>query len=418
MADTVIHIDNLGKRYEIGPSRQPYRTLRESIAGAVMGPIRRLRCADRGKCRTAQNIWALRDVSFEVREGEVLGVIGRNGAGKTTLLKILSRITMPTEGCVRLSGRVGSLLEVGTGFHPELTGAENVYLSGAILGMSRSEIRRKFDEIVGFADVETFLQTPVKHYSSGMYMRLAFAVAAHLEPEILLVDEVLAVGDEVFQRKCLGKMGDVARAGRTVLFVSHNLAAVRSLCTRAVLLRDGRVEADGNCENVLQRYLADVDATFGEVRFEPEEKKARLCRVALLDGAGRASSRIGMEEPFVIEIDYELAAPLRGGHVACYLRDRYGTWVLATTDADADRAMLGERPAGRYRASWNMPAGILNTGTYHLSAAIGIHNVELFDWKDAFSFELEPTVLQSAVSAGASIHPLLQIRIPWKTEAN
>jgi lipopolysaccharide transport system ATP-binding protein len=417
VADTVIHIDHLGKQYEIGSTRKPYRTLRESIADAVLGPMRRLRREDNRPRRTAQVVWALREVSLEVREGEVLGVIGRNGAGKTTLLKILSRITMPTEGCVRLSGRVGSLLEVGTGFHPELTGAENVYLSGAILGMSRREIRRKFDEIVSFADVETFLQTPVKYYSSGMYMRLAFAVAAHLEPEILLVDEVLAVGDEVFQRKCLGKMGEVARTGRTVLFVSHNLAAVRSLCPRAVLLRSGRVEADGNCEDILQRYLADMDATCGEVHFEPEEKKARLCRVALLDRDGRASSRICMEEPFGIEIDYELEAPLRGAHVACYLRDRYGAWILATTDADADKAMLGARPVGRYRASWNMPAGILNAGKYHLSAAIGIHNVELFDWKDAFSFDLEPTVLQSAVSANASIHPVLQIRIPWKTEA-
>src|SRR5256884_3462490 len=247
MSDVAIGVAGLGKQYQIGGDRKPpYKTIRESITDMVLDPLRRLRAGlSADAVNGEQALWALKDVSFEVNRGEVVGIIGRNGAGKSTLLKILSRITEPTEGQAEIVGRVGSLLEVGTGFHPELTGRENVYLNGAILGMKRSEIDRRFDEIVAFSEIERFLETPVKHYSSGMYARLAFAVAAHLEPEILLVDEGLAVGDAAFQKKCLGKMGDVAKAGRTVLFVSHNMAAVRSLCSRAFLLSDGRILSSG-----------------------------------------------------------------------------------------------------------------------------------------------------------------------------
>jgi len=249
-----VRVEGLGKEYRLGAQRERYSTLRDRVNKLASAPFRALR--GRGE-RSEQNppFWALKDVSFEVRPGEVVGIIGRNGAGKSTLLKILSRITEPTEGEVDINGRVGSLLEVGTGFHPELTGRENVYLNGAILGMRRAEIARKFDEIVAFAEVEKFIDTPVKHYSSGMYMRLAFAVAAHLEPEILIIDEVLAVGDAEFQEKCLGKMGDAARDGRTVLFVSHSMGAVRSLCTRGVLLDAGWVQQVGPVENVVADYL-------------------------------------------------------------------------------------------------------------------------------------------------------------------
>ncbi len=247
MSALAIRTIGLSKRFRIG-ERVRYKSLREGIQNAVAAPFRRSH-------RAEETIWALRDVTFDVAPGEVVGVIGRNGAGKSTLLKILSRITEPTEGRVELRGRVGSLLEVGTGFHLELTGRENIFLNGAILGMKRAEIARRFDEIVAFAEVETFLDTPVKHYSTGMYLRLAFAVAAHLEPEILLVDEVLAVGDAAFQKKCLGKMGDVASGGRTVLFVSHNMAAVRNLCPRAVLLCQGVVHSFGPTDEVLRQYL-------------------------------------------------------------------------------------------------------------------------------------------------------------------
>src|SRR5579859_1574695 len=244
----IIRVANLGKRYRIG-HRESYRTLRESLVAGVAAPFRRVASAVRGNRDAAPNgdgqVWALRDLSFEVKPGEVLGVIGRNGAGKSTLLKVLSRITEPTTGRVELYGRVGSLLEVGTGFHPELTGRENIFLSGAIMGMRRIEIARKFDQIVAFAEIEQFVDTPVKRYSSGMYVRLAFAVAAHLDPEILLVDEVLAVGDVSFQKKCLGKMSDVAREGRTVIFVSHNMAAIESLCSDCLMLRGGHLVARG-----------------------------------------------------------------------------------------------------------------------------------------------------------------------------
>lgn len=261
MAEVAIRVENLSKQYRIG-RRERYWTLRDTLTDAMYAPFRRIRSAFQPSSLPASQppngddtIWALRTVSFDVKHGEVLGIIGRNGAGKSTLLKVLSRITEPTEGVAEIQGRVGSLLEVGTGFHPELTGRENIYLNGAILGMRRAEIQRKFDEIVAFAEVEKFIDTPIKHYSSGMYLRLAFAVAAHLEPDILLVDEVLAVGDAAFQKKCLGKMGDVAKEGRTVLFVSHNMAAVLSLCSRVALLDWGRLVQQGSPQEVVRHYL-------------------------------------------------------------------------------------------------------------------------------------------------------------------
>jgi lipopolysaccharide transport system ATP-binding protein len=261
MSNIAIRVENLGKQYRIGGPRGRfrYKSLRESLTEAVQAPFRRavnlLRGEAFGGAEMNETIWALKNVSFKVKRGEVVGIIGRNGAGKTTLLKILSRITEPTEGYAEIHGRVGSLLEVGTGFHPELTGRDNVYLSGAILGMKRAEIERKFDEIVAFAEVEKFVDTPVKHYSSGMYLRLAFSVAAHLEPEILLIDEVLAVGDAAFQKKCLGKMGDVAKEGRTVLFVSHNMGAVASLCKLGIVIEGGRIKEIGQVNDAIATYM-------------------------------------------------------------------------------------------------------------------------------------------------------------------
>lgn len=298
MNDIAIRVENLSKRYRIG-QRERYLTLRDVLTRSFTAPFRLFRRDDQSPVPNSQSksnyIWALKDVSFEVKRGEVVGIIGRNGAGKTTLLKILSRITEPTEGYAEVRGRVGSLLEVGTGFHPELTGRENIYLSGAILGMKKREIDRKFDEIVAFAEVEKFLDTPVKHYSSGMYVRLAFAVAAHLEPEILLVDEVLAVGDAAFQKKCLGKMGDVAREGRTVLFVSHNMAAVEHLCSRAILLCNGRVRKLGNVSDVVEFYLSEI----GRPRSASDSVLARsldgsleLLSIQLVDEEGHRLSAV------------------------------------------------------------------------------------------------------------------------------
>jgi lipopolysaccharide transport system ATP-binding protein len=307
--DVVIRTDGLGKKYVIGhmAERERYVALRDVLARGARSAWRTTLDLARGRAilagDTVEEFWALRDVSFEVRRGEVLGIIGRNGAGKTTLLKILSRITEPSEGRVTIRGRVASLLEVGTGFHPELTGRENIYLNGAILGMTRAEIRRKFDEIVAFAEVEKFLDTPVKRYSSGMYVRLAFAVAAHLEPEILIVDEVLAVGDAEFQKRCLGKMSEVASGGRTVLFVSHNMASVRSLCQSAILLESGRVAQVGPVEQTIQSYGIPA-AGIAEVRFQTRPDKPSISQVSLDKEALRAGH-------FSVRIEFTSPYPLR-----------------------------------------------------------------------------------------------------------
>jgi lipopolysaccharide transport system ATP-binding protein len=317
MNDISIRADKLGKQYTIGGPQEPYRTLRDTLAGAATAPIRSVRSvfwpSETRASGRSRDFWALKDVSFEIRRGQVVGIIGRNGAGKSTLLKILSRITEPTEGRAELRGRIGTLLEVGTGFHPELTGRENIFLNGTILGMKRAEIARTFDEIVAFAEVERFIDTPVKHYSSGMYLRLAFAVAAHLDPEILIVDEVLAVGDAQFQKKSLGKMEDVARQGRTVLFVSHNMAAIRTLCTDAILLRSGRVEMIGASDPVIAHYLAastdDLSTSVELPASGPDAPgSASWLRFSTLEGKPQSEFRIG--EPWRAVLEFELRRPV------------------------------------------------------------------------------------------------------------
>jgi lipopolysaccharide transport system ATP-binding protein len=311
VSDIAIHVENLSKQYRIGGPQASYKTIRESLVEAVRAPFRRLSSVVRGQSSTVSNetIWALKDVSFEVERGEVVGIIGRNGAGKTTLLKVLSRITEPTEGYAEIHGRVGSLLEVGTGFHPELTGRENIYLNGAILGMKRAEIDRKFGEIVAFAEIEKFIDTPVKHYSSGMYVRLAFAVAAHLEPEILLVDEVLAVGDAAFQKKCLGKMGDVAREGRTVLFVSHDMGAIQNLCPRAFLLESGSIFMDGEANGVIRHYLHSIESSLDRRRSLSDIPRSdghgtslRFTDCKILNDNGTETRTLQMGEPISVLI--------------------------------------------------------------------------------------------------------------------
>lgn len=311
--DVAIRVENLGKRYRIG-RREPYKTLRDSLAGAVRAPFRRLSGGSNGDGGRGELIWALRDVSFEVRRGEVVGVIGRNGAGKSTLLKILSRITAPTEGSAVINGRVGSLLEVGTGFHPELTGRENIYLSGAILGMRKREINEKFDEIVKFAEVEKFIDTPLKRYSSGMQVRLAFAVAAHLEPEILLVDEVLAVGDAAFQKKCLGKMGDISKEGRTVLFVSHNMGAIEQLCDKCILLENGVIKQIGTTSTVISIYLRDLHSHLKSsfLAFPNGDKNGSLIEAEILNSNKKHTDSVLFGEPFYIRMKFVHKSRLPG----------------------------------------------------------------------------------------------------------
>jgi lipopolysaccharide transport system ATP-binding protein len=370
MSDVAIRVENLSKLYRIGGPQARYQTLRDTVMDLASAPLQRLRRLVQ-PASTENTIWALKDVSLEVKRGEVLGIIGRNGAGKTTLLKILSRITEPTKGQAEIYGRVGSLLEVGTGFHPELTGRENIYLSGAILGMKRAEIDEKFDEIVQFAEIDKFLDTPVKRYSSGMYVRLAFAVAAHLEPEILLVDEVLAVGDIAFQRKCLGKMGDVAGEGRTVLFVSHNMAATQSLCSRAILLDKGLVAAEGGAGSVVADYLKSSERI----------TDLRTADLSAIDRAGGLST--------VFQAGWMNGSPIAGIHsvdplsplhfelVIALPRSMGRCWMGIYLENDTGVRLLGVNTRwrmgpvslkeGSYRASCHIPRIMLVPGSYHLT---------------------------------------------------
>lgn len=315
MSDIVIDVNNIGKRYNIG-GFEPYYSLRDSLSRSFSAPFRYLSRIGKGKTAEEQQraddeiFWALRDVSFQVKRGEVLGIIGRNGAGKSTLLKILSRITSPTEGQIAIAGRVGSLLEVGTGFHPELSGRDNIYLNGAILGMKKREIKDKFDEIVDFSGIGKFIDTPVKRYSSGMYVRLAFGVAAHLDPEILLVDEVLAVGDVEFQKKCLGKMGDVVRGGRTVLFISHNMGAIRTLCNRVLVLDKGEVAIDGSADAAIKEYIGlsilhrDGERIWNDLGAAPGNDLVRMTALRSRKESGEVCAEFDLRDPVFIEVEY------------------------------------------------------------------------------------------------------------------
>ncbi len=369
--DAIVSIENVSKRYRIGGLHPGYVTFREAVGRALAAPFRRLRGDEAGR----QTLWALRDVSLQVREGELLGVIGHNGAGKSTLLKILSRVTRPTTGGVELRGRVGSLLEVGTGFHPDLTGRENIFLNGAILGMRRAEIARKFDEIVAFSELEKFIETQVKFYSSGMYVRLAFSVAAHLEPEILIMDEVLAVGDMAFQQKCLDKMHEIRKQRRTIFFVSHNLPAVTRLCKRAVLLEQGRLVADGQPQEVVNRYLstsrgAGAERAWGDDA--PGNSIARLRRVRVAGHDGETAAALDVRRPSSIEVTYDV---LEEGHALVPVVELYnddGTEVFSTHDT-GEQWRRRARPRGRYASAVRVPGNLLAEGTLIAHVSIMSH---------------------------------------------
>ena len=377
MGELAVRIGGLGKRYRLEAGRPRYRTLRDSLCAAALVPFRSLRSALHRGARDAaddDSFWALKDISFEVGRGEVIGIIGRNGAGKSTLLKVLSRITDPTEGEVDLWGRAGSLLEVGTGFHPELSGGENIFLNGAILGMGRRDIARKFDEIVAFAEVEKFIDTPVKHYSSGMYLRLAFAVAAHLEPEILIVDEVLAVGDAGFQKKCLGKMSAVAGEGRTVLFVSHDMTNVSVLCGSVLLLEGGRVKMRGAPAEVIPAYMSQGASGRPSASWPFEEAPgdhvARL--VAVAAGARGVDERDSFPLQGSILLTMEFIVCSGGARLnpVFVVKNAFGTTVFSTANYEDPAWASRTNEPGRYRSSCVVPAHILNDGIYRVDALL------------------------------------------------
>jgi lipopolysaccharide transport system ATP-binding protein len=422
MSDLAVVVEGLGKRYRIGHQRDPYPRLSEALSGLLRAPLDRIRG---GRKDTTDWFWALRDVSFELRHGDIVGVIGRNGAGKSTLLKILSRITAPTTGRAQLYGRVGSLLEVGTGFHPELTGRENIQMSAAVLGMRRREIDRKFDEIVDFAGIGPFLDTPVKRYSSGMQVRLGFAVAAHLEHEILFVDEVLAVGDAEFQKKCLGKISEIGQAGRTIVFVSHSMPAMLRLCDRAMLLDQGKVAAHGATQLVVQTYLeSDLGRTWerrwGDDARAPGDDVARLRSIRVVPGSGGRSDEVDLAEPVEVEVEYLSTAPgdLRPSVNLHFFNDE-GVCLFVTNDWN-DRAWWErKRPSGTVRSVCRIPGNFLAEGRVTITAAVSTYNPTVIHAveRDAVAFQ----VIDRSAGAGVRgvyggdwpgvVRPMLEWRV-------
>jgi homopolymeric O-antigen transport system ATP-binding protein len=420
-----IRVNDISKQYVLGARDASYDTFRDALTSAVRAPFQRI--ARRNGKFAPERIWALKDIGFDVKSGEVVGVIGRNGAGKSTLLKVLSRITEPTSGRAELYGRVASLLEVGTGFHPELTGRENIFLNGAILGMKKAEITRKFDEIVAFAELEKFLDTPVKRYSSGMYMRLAFAVASYLESEILIIDEVLAVGDAAFQAKCLGKMREAATTGRTVLFVSHNMAAINQLCSRTIMLADGHLIADGKTSDTVAEYLA-LGGTGGEwvwrdPKRAPGNDRVRLHAVRIKSG-GRVTSELDIDKDFAIEVEFwNYVDGVRNMCANIYLHDRLGVTVLSTAGTPGANTLPEEwfsrrHPKGLYRSVCVIPGNFLNDGLFSISVyviTVGPLTVEV-DAPHVLTLNVFDTGAMREPGGGTKWAGMVRVRLPWKTE--
>lgn len=420
--DLAIRADGLGKSYMIGHrSAERYTALRDVLAQSARNFVRTAGAMLRGQAiysgDTIEEFAALQDVSFSIDKGDVVGIVGRNGAGKSTLLKVLSRVTEPSVGRVEIRGRVASLLEVGTGFHPELTGRENIFLNGAILGMTRSEIGRKFDEIVEFAGVERFLDTPVKRYSSGMYVRLAFAVAAHLEPEILVVDEVLAVGDAEFQRKCLGRMQEVSQGGgRTVLLVSHNIGHIMQVCDRAIWLEKGRVRMTGACEEVVSRYISDGANDDGRVTFRPSfEAPFAFQAIALRTPSGKTSSQLDVLEPFDIVLDFETGEGIPDLEISVRLHNTFGVPIFSS---NRSRFIAERTVAGVHRNVISIPSETLMPGRYVVTVGAFKLNGDIFEVHDkCLGFVVEETGSHMARYSGrASEVGVVLVHFPWRIE--
>lgn len=430
--DFAIQVRELSKRYHVAEASTCYRTLRDVLVDAFKAPVRRLHAAVKGRApgegNKTREFWALNDVSFDVRQGEVLGVIGRNGSGKSTLLKVLSRITSPTSGRARVVGRVGSLLEVGTGFHFELSGRDNIYLNGAMLGMRRAEIAKRFDEIVAFSQIGDFLDTPVKHYSSGMFMRLAFSVAAHLESEILLVDEVLAVGDYDFQKKCIDKMRELTRTGRTVLFVSHSMPSVEALCDRALILSHGKIEAIGDVGQIVQRYLpSEEQAKSATVSWDnpfsaPGKDAVNLHSVSISGVDGTPTTEFELDQPIVIRINYWNNVPGGSYRVRIRLRDQHGSHVFSSGNeyavaGQSDPWNFQPYPAGLFESMVLIPGDLLNNQAYKVSLEIipvGPSTSAGLQVDDVLTFVVNDSTAVDAANGAGFLGPI-RPRLLWQT---
>jgi lipopolysaccharide transport system ATP-binding protein len=429
MTQHTIKIQNLSKRYRIGLKEDKKDTFGATIAYTLMKPIRNFRrLRSLSKFSTEDNdaniIWALKNISFNVPEGQILGIIGKNGAGKSTLLKILSRITEPTTGHIEINGRVSCLLEVGTGFHPELTGRENVYLNGTILGMSKKEIDRKFDEIVDFSGVEKFLDTPIKWYSSGMKVRLAFSVAAHLEPEILIIDEVLAVGDADFQRKCINKMEAVGHEGRTVLFVSHNMPAITRLCERVLLIEDGQIKEDGSATKVVSHYLSSdigikAEKIWGNPLEAPQNEIVRARAVRVISNSGMVTDAIDVRNPVEIELAWEV---LKSGYqiqAEITVLNEEGLVIFTSVELDPEWQKK-ERPVGRYKSTVTIPGNLLVEGMFILNACFFTQSPYLIhcDLKQIVAFTIYDNVEGDSARGdyGATLPGVIRPYLTWRTQ--
>ena len=417
----IIKVENLSKEYRLGVIGHGtlYRDLQTWWAKVRGKEDPNSKLMEKKRLQ-GDRFWALKDISFEIQPGDRVGIIGRNGAGKSTLLKILSRVTTPTSGNVKIRGRVASLLEVGTGFHPELTGRENIFLNGAILGMTKAEVKKKFDEIVDFAGVEDFIDTPVKRYSSGMYVRLAFAVAAHLDPEILIVDEVLAVGDAEFQKKCLGKIQDVSKnQGRTVIFVSHNMGAIRSLCNKGILLNDGAIRSNGDVEECLTSYL-NVDEKNALVNYKLDpSKQIQILEVRVKNNYNNNTSNLDILHPFTVEVDYQVHESVSGVVIGMTLSTPLNDNLLATCDFDMDRTKLGARKRGLHQTWVTFPSHLFNSGILNLSVGISIPGKVIYDRKEVMQIEFFDSG-SFVVNGGGETrrNSILLIPLKWNVDRN
>ena len=424
MSEVAIEVKNLSKRYRIGLKEEIHDTFVSSVTSWVKSPLSNYRrvhslssFSDNGESEDI--IWALNDVSFNVKRGEIIGIIGENGAGKTTLLKILSRITEPTSGVAEIKGSVASLLEVGTGFHPELTGRENVYLNGSILGMKRKEIEKKFDEIVDFSDVERFIDTPVKRYSSGMRVRLAFSVAAYLEPEILLVDEVLAVGDAVFQKKCLGKMDQIGESGKTVFLVSHNMNSIGKLCKRAILLKEGKISFLGSTSKAIEIYLGNIDNNENaEVLFSDNHKQVTIKSIKILNNKGNSTTKLEQAKPFFIEVTYNIKEDIDNIFLSFALTTFNGNVIVLNAREEEDVEITSlTKFAGTYRTRVRFPGNILNVGAYEIHIGLTKNIKPSIDSQKGPSFDI---IDYSTGNFRSNIPPhkrgVLSLKLNWETQ--